>query len=110
MKLSENVLCHELAGWIDAAIEVDRRNESFHGIGQQRLLLPSATHLLAAAQEEEFAQLQGICHLEQMRRADQVGLELRQAAFRRARVKSDQLFADDKAQDGVAQKLELLVV
>jgi len=100
----------EFARRMHAAIQVDRRNQRLQRVHQQRLLVPAAAHLLAAAKLQILAQAQPEGHLVQPGGADQVCPQLRQPAFGRVRMFLQQILADQKAQHRVAQEFQLLVV
>ena len=107
---ADHVRFDERARGVEAAVQVDRRDQRFHGVRQQSFLGASSAHLLAAAEEQEIAQRQRLRHFVETGGAHQVSLELGQTAFRRGRKAAHQAVADHEPQDGVAQELQLLVI
>ena len=61
---------------VDTAVQVHRRDQSFHGVRKQSFLGAPSAHLLAAPEKQVVAQRQGLRHLVQPGRAHQVSLEL----------------------------------
>ena len=107
---AEDIFNHESLRGFEAAVDVKRGDDRFYGIRQQHLLLPAPTHLLAAAELQEFAQSEFLRYPVEMRRADQMGLDLRQAAFRPAVMAQDKTLANQEPKNGVAQEFQTLIV
>src|SRR5205823_2990262 len=57
---------HESVGCGDSAVQVDCRNERFHGVHEQRPLGSPAAFFLAAAQAQETAKIHFLSHGKQM--------------------------------------------
>ena len=53
---------HECARVLDAAVEVDRRDERLVAVGEQRLLAAAAGLLLAAPEQQVIAEVQALGH------------------------------------------------
>ena len=100
----------KLARRLQAAIQVDGRDDRFQRVHQQRLLAAAAAHLLAAAQFQVAAQFQAPRHAMQMRGAHQARLQHRKLAFLGQRKAAEQYVAHHQPQDGIAQEFQLLVV
>ena len=75
----------ERARVLDAAVEIDRRDQRFVAVGQQRLLAAAAGLLLAAAEQQVIAELQPLGLPRQRRGRDQRRLRLRLLPFVEAR-------------------------
>lgn len=108
--LPHDLMYDEEANRLDAAIQVNGSNQSFQGIGEKGLFSPSSAHFLAAPQEQVGAQIETQRDLMKVGGAHQVRLPFRESSFGISRVARDQLFADQEAENGIAQKFELLVV
>ena len=95
---------------LEAAVEVDRRDQRFAGVGQQRLLAAAAGLLLAAAEDHVVAEPELLGHLGERRGRHQVGLDLRLLSFGVRRERAEQRLGHDQAEHRVAEELERLVV
>ena len=95
---------------IESAVEIDRRDQRFAGVGQQRLLAAAAGLLFAAAENHVLAEPELLRHFRERRGRDQVGLDLRLLPFVVGRERAEQRFGDDQAEHGVAEELQRLVV
>ena len=92
------------------AIEVERGQQGFHGVREQRGFAPSSGFLLAAPQPEIAAQLQLLGAVYEVLRIDQMGAQLGELALLIGGEALVQLLARDQLKHGIAQKLHLLVV
>src|SRR5579871_152891 len=99
---------NEMAGGLQALIQIHGCDQGFNGIREERLFLSSAAHFLPSSEEEINAQSEFLRDLIQPRRADQVRLELREPAFGISREPSNERFADHKTENRIAQELKLL--
>ena len=66
---------------LDAAVEVDRRDQRLVAVGDDRVLVAPAGLLLAAAEDQEVAEPEPLAEPRQRRRRDQRRLELRLLPF-----------------------------
>ena len=71
----------ERARLLDAAVEIDRRDQRLVAVGQQRLLAPAAGLLLAAPEQQVIAERQPLGLPRQRRRRHQRRLDLRLLPF-----------------------------
>jgi len=55
VKLAENAVDDEVARRLDAAIQIQRRDQRLYGIGQKSFLFAPAAHLFAASQQQVLA-------------------------------------------------------
>src|SRR5690349_11682402 len=100
----------ELPDIVDAAVEINRRDERLVAIRQQRLLAASAGLLLAAPEQQVLAELQTLRQPGERRRRDERGLRLRLLAFVPLGELAEEHIGDDEAEHRVAEKLQRLVV
>ena len=103
-------LQHEAAGGIQAAIKVDGCQDCLQRIHQQRGLVAAPTLFFTPPQVEVMSQLQLLGHSDQVLFADQMRPELGEFAFPKTGKPVEQFLRSYKSQDGVSQKLQLLVV
>jgi len=61
---------NEIARGVDPPIQIDRRNNGFECVRQQRALLSAPAHLFPAPQIQKRAEIHRLRHLMQMRRAE----------------------------------------
>ena len=71
----------EAARGLDAAVEIDRGDQRLEAVGENRVLLPAAGLLLAAAEQHEPAEVDLLGQPRQRRRRDDAGLDLRLVAL-----------------------------
>jgi hypothetical protein len=93
---------------LHAGIEVDRTDQRFEGIGQDRLATETAALQFAGTQAQVFAQVETTGQHGQ-------GLTLHQARARdswpsRASGKREQRFAGDEVENGITEEFQALVV
>ena len=94
----------------DPAVQVNSRDDRFERVHQQGFLGTAAAHLLAASEIEETAEIDPPRHAVQMGGTHQVSLLARELAFGRFGEAPHQGLRDQKAQDGIAQELQLFVI
>ena len=95
---------------LDAAVEIDRRDQRFVAVGEQRLLAAAARLLLAAPEQQVIAEPQPLGLPRQRRRRHQRRLDLRLLSLVERRELAEQHVGDDEPEHGVAEKLHRLVV
>ena len=100
----------ERARLLDAAIQVDRRDQRLVAVGQQRLLAAAAGLLLAAPEQQVIAERQPLGLPRQRRRRHERRLDLRLLPLVELGKRVEQDVGDDEAEDRVAEELERLVV
>ena len=100
----------ELARGFEAGVDVQRGDQGFDGVGKQGLFLTPAAHFLTAPEYQKFTQAELHRDFMQARGADQVGLQLGEAAFGKRCEAAHQALTDHEAEDRVSQEFELLVV
>ena len=99
---------HEFARRLDAAVEIDRRDQRLEHVGQHRRR-HGRMRRHPFAQHQKLAQPKRLADLRARLPADDDRLELRQVAFELLGKLLEQLLADDQAEDRVAEKLQPLV-
>ena len=95
---------------LDAAVEIDRRDERLEAVGENRVLLPAAGLLFSAPEQHVAAEIDFFGQPRERRRRDDAGLHLRLVALAVGREPREQQIGDDEAEHGVAEELERLVV
>ena len=103
-------LQHKAAGGIEAAIKIDGRQDSLQRVHQQSGLVAASTLFFTPPQVEVMSQLQLLGHSDQVLFADQMRPELGEFSLSKTGKPVEQFLRSDKSQDGVSQKLQLLVV
>src|SRR5690349_2937528 len=91
---------------LDAAVEIDRGNQRFITVGEQRLLAASTGFLLAAPEEQVLAKVESLGEPGERRRGNQRRFHFRFPAFVARGETAKQQIGDRKAQDRVAEQLE----
>src|SRR4029077_4928587 len=100
----------KLACRLQSPIEVNRGENRFQRIHQERGLSATAAFLFAPAQSQVVTQFELLRYLDQVPFADQMGAQLREFTFAKLWKPLEQLLAGDERQHRVAQKFHLLVV
>src|SRR6478672_279504 len=100
---------HDLAGGLEPAAEVDRADERLDRVGQDRGLVAPAGGLLAPAELDVPAEVDGAGHLGEGAGVHDRGPQLREAALGEVRVGAEQRVGDDHAEHRVAEELQALV-
>ncbi len=95
---------------LDAAIEIDRRDERFVTVGEQRLLLAAARLFLAPAEKQVVAEAQTLGQPPERRGGNHRGLDLRFLALVMLGKLVEQEVGDEEPEHGVAQEFERLIV
>ena len=93
-----------------AGIEIDGGKEGFHGVGEEGFLVASAAPLLAFAEAEEAAEIEGDGDTMEPGGADEVGLEAGEIAFAGIGGEAEDELGGEEAEDGVAEEFEEFVV
>jgi len=101
---------HKAAARLQSAVNVNGGNQGFERIGQDRLFRAPPALLLAMAELQVLAQRQFRGDFEKMTGTDTLGLEPRQFPLGTIRTTAQDELAGHKAQNRVAQKLQLFVV
>ena len=100
----------EGAGLLDAAVEIDCRNERLVAVRQQRLLLASARLFLTLAEQQVVAEGQPLRLTGERRRGHERRLHPGFLPLVELGKLAEEQVGHDEAQDGVAEELERLVV
>ena len=95
---------------LQTTIQIDRPNDRFETVCQQRGLLASAAPLLALAQEEACAQIQLERYLPQMLPADQPGPQPGQLPFLQLRIAAVERIGRNQANDRIAEEFKLFII
>ncbi len=95
---------------LDAAVEIDRRDQRLVAVGDERVLAAAAGLLLAAAEDQELAEVDLLAEPRQRRRRHDRRLQLRLLPFVVLRELPEQHVGDDEAEHRVAEELHRLVV
>ena len=99
----------EVAGGVHPAVQIHGGKYGLGGVGQYGGPAAAAALLLALAQQQIIAQVQGLGHLVQALLTHQGGADAGQVALRQLRVLFEQVLGGHKAQHGVAQEFQALV-
>ena len=94
----------------ESAIEIQGGEDGFDGVSQQGGFAAASGLLLAASKPEIAAELQLLGAVHQVIGIDQMSAELGKFTFLIGRKALEQFLAGDQLQDGIAEKLQLLVV
>lgn len=100
----------ELPGGFNAAVEVDRPHDRFEEVGEDRVAPPSVVHPLPFAEEEVGVEVETVDIVGAGGGGDELGAHQGEVAFRLVWVPFVEVFGDEKAEDGIAEELEPLVV
>ena len=95
---------------LDPAVEVDGRDQRLVAVGDDRVLAAAAGLFLAAAEDEELAEVELLAEPRQRRRRDERRLQLRLLPFVVLRELAEEHRGDDEAEHRVAEELHRLVV
>ncbi len=101
---------NEITRDLQAAVQINRRQNRFERVHQQGGLTTASTFFLAAPQPQIVTKFQLLRHANQMPLADQVRPQLRKLTFAKMWEALKEFFAGHQRQHRIAQKLELLVV
>ena len=100
----------EGAHLLDAAVQVDGRDERLVAVRKQRQLAAAASLLFPAPEQQVLAQIQTFGLPREGRRRDERGLRLRLFSLVEAGKLPEEHVGDDEAEHGVAQELQRFVV
>jgi hypothetical protein len=106
----DDVLVDEGAGGVEAAIEIERGDDGFEGVGEERGFTAASALLFSAAEKKKRAELDAGGDLAEMAAADQGGAETGELAFAGVGETEEKGFGDGQTENGVAYELKLLVV
>src|SRR3954453_5576359 len=95
---------------LDAAVEINRGNQRFVAVRDDRVLAPAAGLLLAAPENQELPEVQPLPHPRERRRRDQRRLQLRLLPLVVLRELAEEDRGDDEAENRIAEELHRLVV
>lgn len=101
---------HELPGGAETAIEKNRAQHRFEGIGERGGALAAAVGFLAAADDEIFAKAEEPAFFREGAAVDKFGAGLGERAFVVSGKFFVQLLREHELEDGVAEEFEALVV
>ncbi|RWW84258.1 hypothetical protein BHE74_00007139 [Ensete ventricosum] len=93
-----------------AGIEVDRTDQRFEGVGQDRLTAETTALQLAGPQAQVFAQAETTGQHRQGLALYQARTQTRQLAFTGLRETLEQRFTGDKIEDGITEEFQALVI
>jgi hypothetical protein len=105
-----DVLFDEGAGGIEATVEIESGDDGFESVGEDRGFFAAAALLFSAAEEEMGAEVDAGGDVCQVAAADEGGAETGEFALAGVWEAAEESFGDGEAEDGVSDKLELLVV
>ena len=77
----DDVLFDEGAGGGEASVEIERGDDGFEGVGEERRLFAAAALLFATAEAEERAEIDAVSDFAEMTAADEGGAEAGEFAF-----------------------------
>ena len=100
---------HECTGRLDAAVHEDSAEQSLCCVSENGCTLASAAHLLTVPQTDGFRDTDLMRDLIQCALADNCRAQLGQVALGQVGIVREQVTRRDKAQHGIAQKLQALV-
>ena len=95
---------------LDSPVQVDRGDERFVTVGEQRLLAAPAGFLFTAPEQHVLAEIESLGLLRERRSRDQGSLHLRFLSFVELGKIAEQHVGDDEPEHGVAQELHRFVV
>ena len=95
---------------VEAAVEIDGRQDRFHGIGKNRVAPLTTGLALAFTQPQVRPQIEATRQRTQRRLAHQTGPQTRQRPLVVSGILQIQRLADQRVEQSVTQKLEALVV
>src|SRR5712691_2185605 len=98
------------ASGIDSAVEIHSGDHRLEEIGQERFLVSPARLLLADAEVDDFSHAVVAPLCREAARAHQIRLHLREGPFVQRWKTPEQEVAHDESENGVAEKLEGLIV
>ena len=99
----------EVVGVRRATVDVHRAEHRLEGVGQDRRLLPPTRPVLAAPEQEELAETEGLGHVGQREGVDHALAHAGQRALGQLTEPAVGEVGDDPPEDGVAQELQPLV-
>lgn len=100
---------HTLTRHFHASIQVDRTDQRFQGIGEDRLTAETAAFQLTGTQAQVFAQIETAGQYGQGFSLHQARAQTRQLAFAGLET-LEQRFAGDEVEDGVTEEFQPFVV
>ena len=109
-RVGHHVAAHEGAHRIQPAVEKQRADDGFHGVGQHGALAAQAAAVLAPAEAQVAAQVERSGDFGHVMAADQLGAHPGQLAFAPLGMEEEHGFGHHQAQHGVAQEFQAFVV
>ena len=100
----------EAARGFNAAIEIERGHDGFNAVGEQSVFFAASAALFSAAEEHVRAEVEARGYLTEMFAADQLGAQTSERPFVQLGIATAEILSDEEADDGVAEKFELLIV
>src|SRR5262245_8125431 len=88
----------EVLRWIDAAVEIDRRDERLEAVGEDRVLAAPAGLLLAAPEQHVPSEIDVTGEPRERRRGDDARFHFRFVAFAVRRESGEQQIGDHEAE------------
>ena len=99
-----------LASNVHARVQINGTDQRFEGVGQDRFAAVTAALELTGAQAQIFAELESTRQHRQRLALDQTGAQTRQLPLTGLRKMIEQRFTGNEVENGVAEKLQTLVV
>ncbi len=108
--LSHDKTVHKGPSGLKAAVEKEGADDGLDRIGEDGAFAAKAAAIFATAEAQVITEPDGRSNLGHMLTADQLGTDAGQFAFMPFGMEEEEGFADHKAQHGIPEKLEALVV
>src|SRR4029079_19045741 len=96
---------HQVARDAESLIEVNRRDDRFERIGEDRLLPATTRRVLALAEEERRPEVELERQLREHPRVDDSGAHFRELSFGKPGDILEDVVRDDETEDGVSEEL-----
>jgi hypothetical protein len=106
----DDVALDEGACSVESAVEVEGGDDGFEGIGEEGGLLAASALLFSAAETEQGSEVDAFGDTAEVTAADERGSQAGELAFARVREAAEEAIGYGESEDGVADKLKLLVV
>jgi len=98
------------SGLVETAVEVDSSENGFDCVGEEGAFLAATGEFFAASELEAVAEVDGAGDADEMGGGDDAGLVDAEVAFGEFGVVTEEVFADQEAENGIAEEFELFVV
>jgi len=109
-RITDNEAGNDFPHRLDATVEIDRRNQSLERVGQQGFLAPAAAEFFTPSKKEILSQIELLGNGKKVGGTDEMGFEFRKTALGNRGIVPNQSVADEKSENGIPEKLQLLVV